>query len=105
MQLSLRTRLIVLCVCIVVGAMAAVATTNVWVTRSSTLAQTTSQAQQLAQAHAETLGQWITAKQQVVTSLVPHTVADDRVAVLQTAVQAGGFDQAYMGYPDGSYIF
>ena len=105
MHLSLRTRIVVLCSAIVVGAMAAVATSNFFMTRSNTMHMVTTQANQLAAAHAGSLGQWLRAKRSVVASLSPHTAADDRVSILKTAVQAAGFDQAYIGYPDRSFIF
>ena len=105
MHLSLKTRIIVLCVAIVVSAMAAVAASNFFMTRSNTLHMVALQANQLAQAQAAGLGQWLHAKRSVVASLTPHTAAEDRVSILKTAVQAAGFDQAYMGYPDGSFIF
>ena len=105
MSSSLRTRIIVLCVAIVVCAMALIATSNFWMTRDSTLHLVQTQANQLAKAEADALSAWLLAKQRVVASLAPHTAAQDRVSVLKTAVQAGGFDQAYMGYPDRSYVF
>ncbi len=105
MQLSLRTRIVAICVVILVLSMTAIAAANYWVVRDATMRSVEDQAEEIAQAHAQRLAQWLQSKQAVVSSLVPHIGADERISVLRTAVKAAGFDQAYMGYPDGSYLF
>lgn len=83
----------------------AIAATNYISSRNTTLRMVEGQAQQIADAHAQRLAQWLQSKQSVVSSLAPHVDADERIGVLRTAVKAAGFDQAYMGYPDGTYLF
>ncbi|MFC4790129.1 MULTISPECIES: methyl-accepting chemotaxis protein [Giesbergeria] len=102
---SLRTRMVALCVGIVALAMIIVATTNFMIGRSSSLEMLHSQASALAKAHSAALGQWVHAKQRVVASLKDHVTAENPVPMLQTAVKAAQFDQAYMGFPDKHYVF
>ncbi len=102
---SLRTRMVALCVGIVMLAMVIVATTNLLMTRSSSMDMINSQSAALVRAHSTALGQWLQAKQRVVASLKPHVTSDNPVPMLQTAVQAAQFDQAYMGFPDKHFVF
>lgn len=105
MHLSLKARLIALCVGISAVAMIIVAMTNYLNGHSNSLRMLTQQAVQLADAHADKIGLWLADKQRVVSSLKDHAGNADPVPVLQTAVKAAGFDQAYVGYPDRRYVF
>ena len=97
--------MVALCVGIVMLAMVIVATTNLLMTRSSSMDMINSQSAALVRAHSTALGQWLQAKQRVVASLKPHVASDNPVPMLQTAVQAAQFDQAYMGFPDKHFVF
>ena len=105
MKSSLRTRIIALCMAILVIALSTIATTHFFSTRSTTLQMATSQADELAKAHTLRLSQWLESKHRVVSALKPYVNVQERVAPLQSAVQSAGFDLAYMGYPDGSHVF
>lgn len=105
MQVSLRTRLITLCVAIVALAVITVATANFVTTRHNAEKLLTQQSTEIAQAHAQALHQWYLAKQRTVTSLKAHAQDENIVPALQSAVVAAQFDQAYIGLPDRSFRF
>lgn len=102
---SLRTRIVILCVGIVMLAMVVVATTNFLIGRNSTLELLHSQTAALAKAHSRELGQWVQAKQLVVASLKDHVGLETPIPMLQMAVKAAQFDLAYMGFPDKHHVF
>ena len=105
MRLSLQTRLIALCVGIVAASMLIVGSINFFSTRSHTQSLVHSQASQLAQAHAATLGQWLAGKKNVVAALKAYALAPDVESSLKLAAQGGQFDQAFVGFPDKRAVF
>jgi len=64
-------------------------------------AQTTA----LARSHAESIGLWVSARQQVVRSMAATADLPDPVDALKQAKIAGGVDTAYVGFPDKRMIF
>ncbi|MGN1057031.1 MAG: methyl-accepting chemotaxis protein [Comamonas sp.] len=105
MRISLQTRLVALCVLIVAAAMLVVGLVSFTNSRSHTLQLITSQATQLAQAHAATLGQWLSSKQQMVSALKPYAQSEQLMEQLQLASRGGQFDQTFVGFPDRRAIF
>ena len=105
MRLSLQTRLVALCVFILALAMLVVGVSNFTNTRSHTLQLITSQANQLAHAHAATLGQWLAGKQNVVSALKPYAQSESLLEQLKLAAKGGQFDQTFVGFPDRRAIF
>jgi methyl-accepting chemotaxis protein len=102
---SLRTRLTAISVSIVVLAMLAVASVNYATTRQHTLEALDGQMQQLSHSHASGIAAWVGSKYMVVASIKPNIGAPDPLPFLKSAYQAGGFDDAYIGFADKHAVF
>ncbi|MEO8406873.1 MAG: methyl-accepting chemotaxis protein, partial [Oxalobacteraceae bacterium] len=101
---SLRTRLVVICVSIVVLSMLTLSAANYITTRTSTLASAEVQMQQLLQSHSAVLAQWVHGKKQVMSSTA-LSIAGDPLPVLQMAEKAGEFAVVFAGYADKHSVF
>jgi len=102
---SLRTRLIAICVSVVVLAMLTVATVNYITTRQHTLEALNAQMQQLSQSHANSIAEWVRSKRAVVESIKLNVGAPDPLPFLTAAEKAGAFDNAYIGFADKHAVF
>ncbi len=102
---SLRTRLIAICICIVVLAMLTVASVNYITTRRHMLDALNGQMQQLAQSQASGIAEWVRSKRAIVGSIKLNIVAPDPRPFLVAADKAGGFDNAYIGFADKHAVF
>ena len=100
----LRTKLVVICVAILVVAMAATTATNFFTTRGRTLDALDSQMQQLARSHAGQLGEWVKGKRTITSSIKQAADVSDALPFIKMAQAAGGFDNAYIGYADKRMI-
>lgn len=105
MLISLRTRLIAICVSIVVFGMSVLALGNFLTTRHHMLLTVDSQMHQLSQSHAGTIAEWMSSKQAIVASLTDAASSPDPMPFLKAAERAGQFDLAYLGYPDKRAVF
>ncbi|OBV37194.1 methyl-accepting chemotaxis protein [Janthinobacterium psychrotolerans] len=97
---SLKTRLIAICIVIVMLAMLVITFTNFITTRSSTMASLNAQMLQLSALHAKAITDWVRGKSQVVSSLKLAADLADPIPFIQSAHVAGQFDDTYIGYPD-----
>jgi methyl-accepting chemotaxis protein len=97
---TLRARLVAVCVATVLTGMLSVVGANYVTTRSQLLERLEVQTRQLADSHAATIAAWIQSKKLVVSSIVQSAGEEDAVPALKAARQAGGFDDAYIGYQD-----
>ncbi|MQR02122.1 methyl-accepting chemotaxis protein [Glaciimonas soli] len=97
---SLRTRLIVICVSIVVLSLAILASANIITTRSHTLESLNGQMRQLADDNASEIADWVHAKATVVSSINLAADLADPIPFIKAAQKAGEFDRAYTAYPD-----
>ena len=97
---TLRARLITICVATMLAGMLSVVGANYVTTRSQLLERLDVQMRQLADSHAATIATWVQSKKGVVSSIVRSAGEDNVVPALQAARQAGGFDDAYIGYQD-----
>jgi methyl-accepting chemotaxis protein len=97
---SLRTRLIAICISIVVFAMLAMTVTNFFTTRSRTLESLDAQMQQLSRVHSTGIAEWVRSKSMIVSSLKAAADLPDPLPFIAAAKVAGAFDDAYIGYPD-----
>jgi len=97
---TLRGRLIGLCVAVVVLAMLALAAANYAFSRARTLETLHAQMRQLAASQASAIGDWVAARQAQVSSLRHAAALAQPGPLLKAAAQAGGFDNAYIGYAD-----
>ena len=105
MVTSLRTRLIAICVSIVVFAMLALALGNFLTTRQHMLESLDNQMRQLSQSHAAAIAEWMRSKQAVVSSMVDAAETPEPLPALKAAEKAGAFDLAYLGYVDKHAVF
>ncbi|MEC5162341.1 MULTISPECIES: methyl-accepting chemotaxis protein [unclassified Janthinobacterium] len=97
---SLRTRLIAICISIVVFAMLAMTVTNFFTTRSRTVESLDAQMQQLSQVHSTGIAEWVRSKGMIVSSLKAAADLPEPLPFIAAAKVAGAFDDAYIGYPD-----
>ena len=97
---SLRTRLIAICISIVVFAMLAMTVTNFYTTRGRTTESLDAQMQQLAQVHSAGIAEWVRGKSLIVASMKPSAALPEPIPFIAAAKLAGAFDDAYIGYPD-----
>jgi methyl-accepting chemotaxis protein len=102
---SLRTRLIAICVFVIVLAMLIVVAANYFTVRQHTLSAIDSQMQQLSASHAAGIADWVRSKRAVVKSITLNIDAQDPLPLLRAADQAGSFDNAYIGYADKRAAF
>ncbi len=102
---TLRTRLIAICVSIVVLAMLLVVGANFITTKWRTLESLNEQMLQLSQSHSAGIAEWVRSKQSVVSSIALAAGVPDPLPFLASADKAGAFDNAYIGYADKHAIF
>ncbi|APA71442.1 methyl-accepting chemotaxis protein [Janthinobacterium sp. 1_2014MBL_MicDiv] len=102
---SLRTRLVLICVAIVVLSMLALSVANYVTTRSSMLASSDQQMQQLLQSQSAVLAQWVDGKKKVMASVVMSAETPDPLRAFQIAEQAGDFAEVFIGYADKRSVF
>jgi methyl-accepting chemotaxis protein len=102
---SLRTRLVLICVAIVVLSMLALSVANYVTTRSSMLASSDQQMQQLLQSQSAVLAQWVDGKKKVMDSVVMSAETPDPLRAFQIAEKAGDFAEVFIGYADKRSVF
>ncbi len=102
---SLRRRLIIICVSIVVIAMLAMVVANFFTTRSRTLEALNSQLFQLSESHASAIAEWVKSKQAAVASLKLAAELPEPLRALKAGEQAGTFDMSYIGFADKHAVF
>ncbi|MDZ5636501.1 methyl-accepting chemotaxis protein [Janthinobacterium sp. GMG1] len=102
---SLRTRLVLICVAIVVLSMLALSVANYVTTRSSMLASSDQQMQQLLHSQSAVLAQWVDGKKKVMASVVMSAETPDPLRAFQIAEKAGDFAEVFIGYADKRSVF
>ncbi|MGK5029538.1 methyl-accepting chemotaxis protein [Janthinobacterium sp. MDT1-19] len=102
---SLRTRLVLICVAIVVLSMLALSVANYITTRSSMLASADQQMQQLLHSQSAVLAQWVDGKKKVMASIVMSAETPDPLRAFQIAEKAGDFAEVFIGYADKRSVF
>ena len=102
---SLRTRLIAICVFVIVFAILIVVAANYFTVRQHTLTALDGQMQQLSDSHAGGIAAWVRAKRAVVKSVTLNIDAPDPLPFLSAADQAGTFDNVYIGHADKRFAF
>ncbi len=104
-SLSLRNKLIAICVSIVMLGMFSIVLANFFTTKSRMLESLNSQMTQLSQNNASTIAEWVKSQKTVVSSIKLAVDAPDPIPALKAAQQAGGFDLSYIGYADKHHAF
>ena len=102
---SLRTRLVLICVSIVVLSMLALSLANYVTTRNSMLASADQQMQQLLQSQSAVLAQWVDGKKKVMASVVMSADTPEPLRAFQIAEKAGDFAEVFIGYADKRSVF
>jgi methyl-accepting chemotaxis protein len=102
---SIRTRILLTCVAIVVGALSFAGGLNYLVTRSYNEESTRQSLQAIVRGRTATIDEWVATKTQMVASLQDIALSADPVPLFKAVHQAGGFINIYVGYPDKSYKF
>ncbi|WP_439892946.1 methyl-accepting chemotaxis protein (plasmid) [Ralstonia sp. 25C] len=102
---SIRTRILLTCVTIVVGALALAGGLNYLVTRSHNDESIRQNLQSVTRGHIAGIDDWVASKTQMIASLQEIALSADPVSALKTVQDAGGFIKVYVGYPDKSYKF
>src|SRR5689334_21878502 len=102
---SIRTKIQLTCVTIVVCSLVLAGCLNYSVTRSHNEAAIQSNLQSVANGHATGINDWIASKLQLVLALQDAALSDDPVPVFQAVAKAGGLIKVYVGYPDKTYKF
>ncbi|CAJ0803729.1 hypothetical protein LMG18090_04495 [Ralstonia mannitolilytica] len=105
MLASIRTRILLTCVAIVVGALSFAGGLNYLVTRSYNEESTRQSLQAIVRGRTATIDEWVATKTQMVASLQEIALSADPVPLFKAVHQAGGFINIYVGYPDKSYKF
>ncbi|WP_426397213.1 methyl-accepting chemotaxis protein [Ralstonia sp. R-29] len=105
MLASIRTRILLTCVAIVVGALTFAGGLNYLVTRSYNDASIQQNLQSVARGHIAGIDDWIASKSQMMVALQDTALSADPIPVLKTVRDAGGFINVYVGYADKSYKF
>ncbi|CAJ0822757.1 hypothetical protein LMG19087_04974 [Ralstonia wenshanensis] len=105
MLASIRTKIQLTCVTIVICALVLAGCLNYVVSQAHNERTIQSNLQSVANGHATGIDDWIASKLQLVVALQGVALSDDPVPVFQTVAKAGGLIKVYVGYPDKSYKF
>ena len=102
---SLRSRVIFVVGLLTFVGLIILTMTNMVVAKRYALQSLNLETTALARSHAESVGLWVAARQQVVRSMAAAADMPDPVEALKQAKIAGGVDTSYAGYPDKRMIF
>jgi len=102
---SIRTKIQLACVTIVVCALVLAGGLNYLVAQAHNEQAIQSNLQSVANGHATGIDDWIASKLQLIVALQDAALSDDPVPMFQTVAKAGGLIKVYVGYPDKSYKF
>jgi methyl-accepting chemotaxis protein len=102
---SLRSRIIFVVGLLTFVGLIILTVTNMVIAKHHALQSLNAQTTALARSHAESIGLWVAARQQVVRSMAATADMADPVEALKQAKIAGGVDTAYVGFPDKRMIF
>ncbi|EEG09042.1 methyl-accepting chemotaxis protein [Pseudogulbenkiania ferrooxidans] len=97
---SLRTRMMVFVIAVVVLLSALLTGAAYWQMRSSLLESIRNEIHQAASGKTSFVTEWVQSRQAVVAAVLPHFGQGDLKPVLDQAHDAGGFDDMYLGQPD-----
>jgi len=102
---SIRIRILLTCVAIVVAALAVTGIINYLVTRSYNQDSVNQNLAAISAGHTLALGDWIAEKSTMVASIEPAQLDGDIGPVVTQLKLSGDFSSAYVGYPDKRAIF
>ncbi|MCO5396629.1 methyl-accepting chemotaxis protein [Ralstonia soli] len=105
MLTSIRTRILVACVAIVISALVMAGGLNYLVTRSYNEESIRQNLRSVARGHIGGIDDWIAARTQMIVALEDVALSTDPIPIFKTVAKAGGFDNVFVGYPDKSAKF
>ncbi|MGN6830852.1 methyl-accepting chemotaxis protein [Paucibacter sp. M5-1] len=97
---SIKTKLISLCVGVVVVTLSIVTVADYLIVRKHTHAQVNASLDALAAAHGGAIAQWVRSQRDIVSALVPVAKATEPVPMLLQAAKSGRLDTAYVAHAD-----
>ncbi|WP_028209537.1 methyl-accepting chemotaxis protein [Paraburkholderia mimosarum] len=102
---TIRSRIVALCVVIVVAALAANTALNYFVADSHNKDSIDSTLSALEESHAQGIGEWVATHTRMIDSLQDAVLGADPVPALKQIAAAGGFQNVYVGYADRTAKF
>ena len=101
---SLRTRIMVACVAMILVALAVTGGVSYWLVSQQQRATNIDMLSAVARGNVDAIADWATSKKRLIEALPPALDNDDFVPALQQTAAAGGFSQVYVGLPDKRLI-
>ncbi|ACR31345.1 methyl-accepting chemotaxis protein [Burkholderia glumae] len=102
---SIRARVVLACVALVVFSVLTSTATDYSIARSSMEASIAHELTSSSNDHAAEIGEWIAGKTQMIASLQDVVLTNDPLPMLQQIAVAGGFFDVGVGYPDKTAKF
>ncbi|MBR9755039.1 HAMP domain-containing protein [Cobetia sp. 4B] len=102
---SLRARITLACVAIVLVALVVVSSLNAWTTFRNTHADESDYQQQLLRSNAAQLSQWFSVHINAVSGIAANSLENFPDAALTQAMKQGDFSKTYVGFPDGRFRY
>ena len=101
---SIRTRLLVTTMLIVIGALSVNTIINYYISHSANIDSINNTLTSLTADHTTAVNQWLETKATQISSLTPHVTDADPAPLLLQTVAGGSFINTYVGYPDKRFI-
>ena len=95
-MLSMRARLIAICLAITLFSLCVLSAATLFLTRQNALEELDARIGQLTHVHAGELASWVAEKQRISSAIELGALQPDPVPFLETVIKAGGFDDAYV---------
>ncbi|WP_318013658.1 methyl-accepting chemotaxis protein [Roseateles oligotrophus] len=102
---SIKTRLIALCIGVVVLGLCIATTANYVIVRSHTHTQVLANLDAVSAARASTINQWISSQRAIVGALAPVAQQAEPIPFLVQAAKSGGLEAAYIAHSDKRIFF
>jgi methyl-accepting chemotaxis protein len=102
---SIRIRILVTCVAIVVAALAVTGVINYMVARAYNQDSINQNLAAISAGHARAIAEWIAEKSQMVATIAPEQLDGDVTPIVTQLKLGGDFSSAYVGYPDKRAVF
>ena len=101
---SLRTRIMVACVAMILVALAVTGGVSYWLVSQQQRVTNIDMLSAVARGNVDAIADWAASKKRLIEALPPALDNDDFVPALQQTAAAGGFSQVYVGLPDKRLI-
>ena len=100
MLTTIKSRLIAICILIVVAAIGVATLASYFSVSAHARRQVLAQLSDLGEAHAGTMAAWVKAQKDIVAALAPAIALDAPQPMLEQALKSGRLDLAYIGHAD-----